>query len=89
MKRIDPFTYYYPTLDLHGEISRMVEVLVNSFINDNIIMKHDHLVIIHGKGKFILKKKLAEVLKSNQNVSKFYLDMNNPGATIVELKIDK
>ena len=51
-----------PFIDLHGEISSMVEVLVNEFINDNIHMKNKVIIIIHGKSTNILKN---EVLTSS------------------------
>ena len=38
-----------PKLDLHGEKLLMVEALVNSFINDNYLLKNDTVIIIHGK----------------------------------------
>lgn len=86
MLRINPFIYNYPTLDLHGEIESMVEVLVNKFIDDNVLLNHKDLVIIHGKGKLIVKNKLYEVLKDNKLVKKYGIDINNDGATIVNLK---
>lgn len=76
-----------PTLDLHGEIEAMVEVLVLEFINDNIKMRNNVVLIIHGKSTNILTKKVHEVLKDNKNVKDFRLDNWNLGQTIVELKI--
>lgn len=76
-----------PTLDLHGEIEAMVEVLVLEFINDNIKMRNNVVLIIHGKSTNILTKKVHEILKENKNVKDFRLDNWNLGQTIVELKI--
>ena len=76
-----------PTIDLHGEIEAMVEVLVNQFINDNIKMKQPLIVIIHGKSTNILTKEVHRVLSKNKNVNDFKLDNWNLGQTIVELKI--
>ena len=76
-----------PSLDLHGEISSMVEVLVNTFINDNIKMKNKVIVIIHGKSTNILKNEVHRVLKDNKKVKEFKLDNWNLGQTIVELNI--
>ena len=76
-----------PSIDLHGEIESMVEVLVNQFIIDNVKMKQSVVVIIHGKSTNILTKKVHEVLKDNKNVKEFKLDNWNLGQTIVELKI--
>ena len=76
-----------PSLDLHGEITSMVEVLVNEFISDQMHMRNAVVIIIHGKSTNILTKKVHNVLKNNKNVKNFYLDNWNLGQTIVELKI--
>ena len=75
-----------PTLDLHGEISSMVEVLVNEFINDHYKMNHKVLVIVHGKSSNILKDEVHRVLKENPYVLEYKLDTWNIGSTIVNLK---
>lgn len=76
-----------PKLDLHGEIVAMVEVLVNSFINDNILLKNEYIIIIHGKSTNILTEELNKVLKKNKNVLEFRRNNWNLGETIVKLKI--
>ena len=75
-----------PKLDLHGEIVLMVEVLVNDFIKENILLKNKSVLIIHGKSTNILTKEVHKVLKNNKNVFDFYLDNWNLGQTIVILK---
>ena len=75
-----------PTLDLHGEISSMVEVLVNEFINDNYKMNNKTLVIVHGKSSNILKDEVHRVLKENPYVLDYKLDNWNIGSTIINLK---
>ena len=74
-----------PTLDLHGEISSMVEVLINEFIKDNYLQKHKELVIIHGKSSNVLKKETHRVLANNPYVLDYKLDNWNLGSTIVNL----
>mgnify|MGYP005777763187 CR=1 FL=1 len=76
-----------PKLDLHGEIVAMVEVLVNSFINDNILLKNEYIIIIHGKSTNILTGEVNKVLKNNKNVLEFRRNNWNLGETIVKLKI--
>lgn len=76
-----------PKLDLHGEIVAMVEVLVNSFINDNILLKNEYIIIIHGKSTNILTGEVNNVLKKNKNVLEFRRNNWNLGETIVKLKI--
>ena len=75
-----------PTLDLHGEYSDIARVLINSFIKENIKLKNNYIVIIHGKGTGIIKKTTQEVLKHNKNVLDFKLHWFNDGMTIVKLK---
>lgn len=76
-----------PKLDLHGEIVAMVEVLVNSFISDNILLKNEYIIIIHGKSTNILTEEVNKVLKNNKNVLEFRRNNWNLGETIVKLKI--
>lgn len=75
-----------PKLDLHGEITSMVEVLVNEFINVNKLSGIKE-VIIHGKSTNILTEEVHKVLKKNKDVSKYYKNNWNLGETIVEINI--
>lgn len=76
-----------PKLDLHGEISAMVEVLIEEFIKDNVILKNEYIIIIHGKSSNILSNEVYRVLKNNSNVLECKRDNWNLGQTIVKLKI--
>lgn len=89
MSRIirNPFTYHLPHLDLHGEFSSTCKVLIETFIQDNVLLKNKEIVIVHGKGYGVLKKTTHLLLKSNKHVIHFYLDPFNEGQTIVKLKI--
>ena len=84
-KYIDPFLVNLPTIDLHGEIVDSARVLINDFINDNIKLKKYKIVLIHGKGGYILRDFIHDYLKKDKRVEKYYLDINT-GQTIVELK---
>ena len=75
-----------PKLDLHGEVTSLVLVLVNEFISDNYKMGNKEIVVIHGKSTNILTKEVHEVLKENEYVNDFYLDNWNIGQTIIHLK---
>ena len=88
-KQIDPFTVYLPHLDLHGEVSDTVKFLVDTFIKDNHKLKHEKVVIIHGRSGGVLKREVQRVLKGNELVKKFYIDSVNSGQTIVELNLMK
>lgn len=76
-----------PKLDLHGEITSMVEVLVNDFINVNKLSGIKEVIIIHGKSTNILTEEVHKVLKRNKDVSKYYKNNWNLGETIVEINI--
>ncbi len=75
-----------PTLDLHGEISSMVEVLVNTFILENYKKGESTVRIIHGKSTNILTKETHLVLKKNPYVEKYFLNNWNIGETVVYIK---
>lgn len=83
---VDPFTFHFPHLDIHGETSATCIAVINSFIRQNIILKKKTIVIIHGKGSGVLRKATHEHLKRHKNVSKYYIDGMNDGQTIVELR---
>ena len=82
----DPFLYGCPILDLHGETYETSKVLTKMFIDDAIKTKDKKLVIIHGKGKGIVKEAVHNELKSSKYVKNYYTDNFNDGMTIVELK---
>ena len=46
---------YYPSIDLHGEAAITAYTVVEEFINDNIHLGHEYILIIHGKGTGKLK----------------------------------
>lgn len=76
-----------PKLDLHGEITSMVKVLVNDFINVNKLSGIKEVIIIHGKSTNILTEEVHRVLKKNKDVNKYYKNNWNLGETIVEINI--
>lgn len=76
-----------PNLDLHGEYKDSAIILTQEFINDNIILKNEYVLIIHGIGSDILRKSVHEYLRKEKKVLEFKRDFFNPGCTIVKLKI--
>lgn len=76
-----------PTIDLHGLDRDTARVKVLEFINDNKIMKNEIINIVHGRGSNILKNEIHNTLKRNKDVVDFKLFYNNPGSTIVKIKI--
>lgn len=75
-----------PSIDLHGEDRKTAELLVKDFVNDNIKIGNEKIIIVHGIGTGILKKQVHEVLKNDKRVEKYYIDFFNVGCTVVELK---
>ena len=80
---------YLPTLDLHGLDQEYSSILIQDFIRDNYNLKNEKVVIIHGIGTGILRKKTQEVLKNNKYVLSYKIDNFNEGMTIVTLKKKK
>lgn len=82
----DVLTSKSPSLDVHGETYDSVSLYVNQFVDDYYKLRYKYIVIIHGKGSGVLKRRVHELLKCNKKVSDFYLDNWNIGQTIVVLK---
>lgn len=77
----------YPKLDVHGETRDTIYTVIRNFIMDNIKLKNPVIIIVHGKGKGILKKEIHYLLKKFPEVKHYHLDYWNQGVTIVELNI--
>ncbi len=75
----------FPSLDLHGYDREISRVLINDFIDDNVKMGNEIVVIIHGKGSGIIKDISHMVLNKNPKVVDFKTDYFNDGCTIVQL----
>lgn len=82
----DIFINSLPTLDLHGEIRDSARVLIKEFIQDNITLKNERIVIVHGIGTGVLKEETHKLLKNDKRVKEFHLNHYNSGCTIVYLK---
>ena len=80
----DIFLSRYPKIDLHGYSARMT---VNDFVMENVILKNEMILIIHGIGSGIVKREVHEALRVNKNVLEYKIDNFNSGCTIVKLKI--
>ena len=76
-----------PSIDLHGEYVESALILTKEFINDNIILKNEEIVIVHGIGEDILRKAIHDYLKNEKKVKEFKRDFFNPGMTIVKIRI--
>lgn len=76
-----------PKLDLHGFDRETSRVLIDDFIKDNIKMKNEFLVIVHGVGSGIIKNTTLETLKKNKLVKDYKIHNFNIGCTIVQLDL--
>ena len=85
----DIFLKKLPTTDLHGYDRESARVATEDFVNENIFLKNEKIVIIHGKGEGIVKKSVHDTLKKHKGVSKYYTYYQNDGCTIVHLILDR
>ncbi len=79
------FLNILPNLDLHGNTRDMINILIDEFIKDNIKLGKKKIVIVHGKGEWILKNETHHILSKDKRVKCFYQDATNDGCTVVEL----
>jgi len=84
---IDIFLSRYPSIDLHGFDRDSARMAVNDFVNENLFLKNEIIVIIHGIGTGIVKKEVHEALRVNKRVLEYKTDNFNSGCTIVKLDI--
>jgi len=85
----DIFLSRYPKIDLHGYDRESAGVATKDFINENIILKNDIILIIHGIGSGIVKTAVHDALKQDKRVIEYKTDNFNQGCTIVKLHIHK
>ena len=83
------FTDNLPKLDLHGFDRQTARVAIDDFINDNIKMNNEFLVIVHGIGSGVLKNITQDTLKQNINVLEYKINPFNVGSTIVNINLTK
>ena len=78
-----------PSIDLHGYDRMYARLKVTEFINDNIKMKNEFIVIIHGIGGSVLRHEIHDLLEKNKKVVDYKIFVNNVGCTIAQLDINK
>ena len=77
----------YPKIDLHGEYLDSALILVSEFINDNIVLKNENIIVIHGIGTDTLRKGIHDYLKHDKRVISYSRSFVNPGETVIKIKI--
>ena len=85
--KTDIFLNRYPSIDLHGFDRDSARMTVNDFVDENVFLKNEIIVIIHGIGTGIVRKEVHEALKVNKKVLEYKTDNFNSGCTVVKLKI--
>lgn len=85
--KTDIFLSRYPSIDLHGFDRDSARVAVNDFVEENIFLKNEMIVIIHGIGTGVIKKEVHETLRTNKKVLEYKTDNFNSGCTVVKLDI--
>ena len=85
--KTDIFLNRYPSIDLHGYDRDSARMTVNDFIDENVFLKNEIIVIIHGIGTGIVRKEVHEALRVNKKVLEYKTDNFNSGCTVVKLKI--
>ena len=88
-KVYDIFLERYPKVDLHGYDRDSARMATNDFIDENVFLGNDTVVIIHGIGSGIVKEEVHNALKINKKVLEYKTDNFNSGCTIVKLNIKK
>ena len=86
-KVYDIFLERYPKLDLHGYDRDSARMATNDFIDENVFLNNDTVIIIHGIGLGIVKEEVHNALRVNKNVLEYKVDNFNSGCTIVKLNV--
>jgi DNA mismatch repair protein MutS2 len=83
------FSGSYREINVIGQRAEAAVDQVDKMLDSAALAQVDRVRIVHGHGMGILKRAIADLLKQNPHVEKFYVagpDEGGSGATIVELK---
>ena len=86
IKRIDPFLYNAPSIDINGYDRYGGIAIVKNFIDNEYRIGTKKLIVVHGKGEGILREATHEYLKRDKRVLEYKLNIFNDGETIIILK---
>jgi len=79
----------YREINVIGQRAEAAVEHVDKMLDRAALAQVDRVRIVHGHGMGILKRAIADLLKENPHVEKFYVappEQGGSGATIVELK---
>lgn len=79
------FIESFPSLDLHGCDRDYARLKINEFVDDNVVIGNEFLVVVHGIGTGVLMGVTSDTLKKNKKVIEYQLFRGNAGCTIVKI----
>jgi len=85
---IDKKANYSPVLDIRGKRSEEVMSLLDSFVDDSIMLDQTEVRVLHGKGNGVLREIIRQQLKSYSFVSHFedeHVERGGAGITVITL----
>ena len=83
------FDASYREINVIGQRAEAAVEQVDKMLDSAALAQVERVRIVHGHGMGILKRAIADLLKQNPHVEKFYSaapEQGGSGATIVELK---
>lgn len=75
----------FPKLDLHGFDRQSAKVAIEDFLKEQIKLKQQIVVIVHGIGSGVLLETTNQVLRRHKMVVDYKTFYYNQGCTVVEL----
>jgi DNA mismatch repair protein MutS2 len=79
----------YREINVIGQTAEEAVSAVDKFLDSAALAGVDRVRIVHGHGMGVLKRAVAELLKGNPHVARFYAALpaeGGTGATVAELK---
>ena len=76
-------------LDIRGRRAEEIAAILDSYLDDALLLGHHEIKILHGKGDGVLRKVVREHLKSNTEIVSAedeHIERGGAGITVVKLK---
>lgn len=85
---IDKRANFSPTLDIRGKRSEEILSLIESFMNDAVMLDQSEVRVLHGKGSGVLRDMVREQLKEYPFVASYadeHVERGGAGITVISL----
>ena len=85
---IDKRANFSPTLDVRGKRSEEILALIESFMNDAVMLDQSEVRVLHGKGSGVLREMIREQLKEYpfvRNYADEHVERGGAGITVISL----